>query len=408
MHTLAIIPARGGSKGIPLKNLRRVAGRPLLAYAVLAARQSQRVDRVVVSTDDARIAAVARDHGAEVVLRSAELAGDEASSESALLHAMGVLEEAGNAPPDILVFLQCTAPQLRPEDIDGTVDLVATGDADSAFAAVPFSHFLWRRGENGAAVAVNHDPGGRQRRQDRDGDYLEAGSVYAMRYAGFKQHRHRFFGRVALFPVDEERWVEVDEAPDLELADALITHRDSRAALEQLPRRPAALVMDFDGVLTDDRVLVLEDGREGVVCHRGDGMGLELLRGLPVKVAVLSRERNPVVAARCRKLEIEYRQGLLDKVTVLDAWLAENGVAATDTVFVGNDVNDLGCMARVGCAVAVADARPEVLRAADLRLTRPGGHGAIREITDLLRQRIGRGPAAEPAPPPATPKETTP
>lgn len=388
--TVAIIPARGGSKGIPGKNLLPVAGRPLIGHTVRAAVASRHVDRVVVSTDDPKIAALARRHGAEVVDRPADLAGDAASSESALLHALDELEVRDGYQPELVVFLQCTAPLLRAADIDGTVEALRAADADCAFAAVPFHHFLWRRGDDGDAVAINHDPAGRQRRQERDGDYLEAGSVYAMRGAGFRRHRHRFFGRVTLFPLAEERWLEVDEAPDFELAEVLLAHRDRTARLDLLPQRPTALLLDFDGVLTDDRVLVLEDGREAVLCHRGDGLGLEMLRQLPLTVAVLSRERNPVVAARCRKLGLEYRQGLEDKGAVLDAWLEENGIAAADAVFVGNDVNDLGCMARVGCPVAVSDARPEVRRAARLRLTRPGGHGAVRELTDLLRERLSR------------------
>ena len=389
MQTVAIIPARGGSKGIARKNLRPVAGLPLLAHAVLAARLSHHVDRVVVSTDDGEIADLAARHGAEISMRPADLASDDASSESALLHTLEQLEAGEGYRPDLVAFLQCTAPLIEARHVDGTVDALLAADADCAFAAVPFSHFLWRRGEDGSAQAVNHDPGERQRRQERDGDYLEAGAVYVMRGSGFRLHRHRFFGRVVLYPLAEERWIEIDEAPDLDLADVLLAHRRRGEMLELLPERPAALLLDFDGVLTDNRVLVLEDGREAAVCHRGDGLGLDMLRGLPLAVAVLSRESNPVVAARCRKLGIECRQGLLDKAAVLDGWLLEHGVDAQDAIFVGNDLNDLGCLARVGCPVAVADAVPEVKRAARLRLTRAGGDGAVRELTDLIRTRLG-------------------
>lgn len=392
MKTLTIVPARGGSKGIPGKNLRPVAGRPLLAHTLDAARRSRFVERLVVSTDDRDIASMAAAHHAEVVHRPASLAGNEASSESALLHALETLEAAGDPAPELVIFLQCTAPLMRPEDVDGTVQALLDHDADSAFAAVSFDHFLWRVDRSGVASSVNHDPSERQRRQERDGDFLEAGSVYVMRTQGFLHHQHRFFGKIVLHPVAASRWVEIDEPVDLELAEVLIHHQRQRDAMHLLPKRPAALLLDFDGVLTDNRVLVMEDGREGVLCHRGDGLGLEMLRPLPLEVAVLSRERNPVVEARCRKLRIPSFQGLKDKLAALDSWLAEAGVDAADVIFLGNDVNDLECMARVGCSVAVGDAVAEVRRAADLVLTAPGGFGAVRELTDLIRKKLGAHP----------------
>ncbi len=392
MKTLTIVPARGGSKGIPGKNLQPVAGRPLLVHTLVAARQSRFVERLVVSTDDEEIARVAETHGAEVVHRPSSLAGDEASSESALLHALESLEGADDPELDLVIFLQCTAPLIRPADIDGTVQALLDQDGDSAFAAVPFDHFLWRTDASGIAAGVNHDPARRQRRQERTGDFLEAGSVYAMKAQGLRRHRHRFFGKTVVYEVDASRWVEIDEPMDLELAEVLLAHQRRQAALDRLPERPAALLLDFDGVLTDNRVLVMEDGREGVLCHRGDGLGLDLLRPLPLRVAVLSRERNPVVEARCRKLGIPSLQGLEDKAAALHSWLGEAGIDAADVIFAGNDVNDLECMARVGCPVAVADAIPEVRRAAAIVLDAVGGFGAVRELTDLIRKKLGVDP----------------
>lgn len=387
MSVLAVIPARGGSKGLPGKNLLPLEGRSLLARAISAARTSGVVDRVVVSTDAPRIAAEAEAWGAEVVERPAELAGDAASSESALLHVLETLDAAEGYRPELLVFLQCTAPLLTPRDIDDTVGTLRREEADSAFAAIPFHHFLWRVGDEGA-VGVNHEAGERQRRQDRVAEYLEAGSVYVVRADGFRRAGHRFFGRTVLHPLPAQPWVEVDDAADFEVAAALLATRDDEDLLERLPPRPAALVLDFDGVLTDNRVLVMEDGTEGVWCDRGDGYGLDLLRSTGLPVTVLSRERNPVVAARCRKLGIGCTQGLQDKTEALESWLEEQGVEAANALFVGNDLNDLDCMARVGCPVAVADAVPEVRRAARIVLDRPGGRGAVRRLTDLIRWRL--------------------
>jgi N-acylneuraminate cytidylyltransferase len=142
--------------------------------------------------------------------------------------------------------------------------------------------------------------------------------------------------------------------------------------------------MDFDGVLTDDRVWVDEDGRDSVACSRADGMGIELLRAAGLPMTVISKERNTVVAARCRKLGIDHAHGIADKLPLLREWLAEKGVEASDTIYIGNDINDLACMQHVGCAVAPADARPAARQAADIVLDSVGGHGAVRELADMI------------------------
>lgn len=144
------------------------------------------------------------------------------------------------------------------------------------------------------------------------------------------------------------------------------------------------LVLDFDGVLTDDRVWVSEDGAESVACHRGDGMGISLLRGAGIETVVLSTEKNPVVSARCRKLDVPCIQGLEDKGAALERVIQERGFGAEEVAYIGNDVNDIPCLERVGLPVVVADAHPDVLPSALLVLSRPGGHGAVREFCDML------------------------
>src|SRR4051812_40546406 len=160
---LAIIPARGGSKGVPRKNVRLVAGLPLIAWTIRAARDARRVGRIVVSTDDDEIAQVACGHGAEVVRRPAEISGDTASSESALLHTLEQLRRTEDYRPELAAFLQCTSPLMLGEDIDGTIAAMVDQQADSALSVTRFFHFLWRADASGA-VGVNHDKKVRQRR----------------------------------------------------------------------------------------------------------------------------------------------------------------------------------------------------------------------------------------------------
>jgi len=385
-RTVAIIPARGGSKGVPGKNLRPVGGVALVARAVRAAVAAPSIDLVVVTTDDGEIAATARREGAVVVERPAELASDTATSESALRHALEELAARGERF-DVCVFVQCTSPFIDPSDIAATAALVTAGDHDSAFTATEHHGFLWRPGALGME-GVNHDAAVRQRRQDRAPELLESGAVYAMRVDGFLAADHRFFGRIGAHVVPAWRAVEIDTDDDLELARAIAAVDPARASTgdgaDSLPSEIGAVVFDFDGVMTDNAALLLEDGTEGVVVHRGDGAGIELLRATGVPLLVITKETNPVALRRCEKLGLPCLSQILDKWPVLEAWLAERGIDPASVVYVGNDRNDVECLEQVGCGVAVADAHSSAVAAADLVLARPGGGGAVRELADLL------------------------
>ncbi len=378
---MAVIPARGGSQGVPGKNLRRVGGVPLVVRAVQACRAARRVDLVVVSTDDDAIAEAACSAGARVVRRPEALAGHTASSESALLHALDALEEE----PTTLLFVQCTSPFLDPADLDAGVALVADGHADSVFSAVETHAFVWRAqgGDGGVrtVVGVNHDAACRPRRQDREPDWRETGGFYVLDVAGFRDAGHRFFGRTAAVSVAEATALEIDTMTELAMARALAPLVATAAAE---PLVVDAVVTDFDGVHTDDAAWVDADGHEEVRVSRADGMGVAALRAAGIPVLIVSKERHPVVSARGAKLGVEVLQGVDDKVAALTAWLGERRLDPARVAYLGNDVNDLGPLAMVGWPVAVSDARPEVRAAARLVLERPGGHGAVRELCDRV------------------------
>jgi len=386
MRTVAVIPARGGSKGLLRKNVRTVGGVPLVGRTAEAARGAMSVDQTFVSTYDPEIADVAREHGAKVIDRPVALSGDGASSESVLLHALEHLADTNDLHPERLVFLQCTSPFTRPADIDGAVATFDANDADVAFAATPFHGFVWRRRGDGTVTGANHDADTpRQRRQDRPDELLETGAAYVLDVPGFREAEHRFFGRVVPHEVPEARSLEIDTAADLRRARALHADRARQDRRAALPTSIEAVVFDFDGVFTDNRVLVSQDETEAVVCDRGDGKGIEMLRETECSLLVLSSEINPVVRARTRKLDLQAVHGVDDKPSVLAEWLDDHGVQWNRTVFVGNDVNDIGCLRRAGCGVAVADAYEDARSAADLVLERRGGHGAVRELCDLVR-----------------------
>ncbi len=153
--------------------------------------------------------------------------------------------------------------------------------------------------------------------------------------------------------------------------------------------RVRLVAFDFDGVWSNNQVLVMQDGTEGVLCNRSDGLGLGMLRAAGMAMVVLSKEENPVVAARCRKLQIPCRQGLDDKLTVLAGIAADREITLAEVAYVGNDVNDVPCMRAVGVPIAVADAYPEAIAAAALLTGRRGGDGAVREVCGWFLGALG-------------------
>ncbi|WP_020141222.1 N-acylneuraminate cytidylyltransferase [Streptomyces sp. 351MFTsu5.1] len=388
-RVLAVIPARGGSKGVPAKNLASVGGVPLVARAVRECRATRLVTDVVVSTDDQAIAAAARSAGAEVVLRPAAIAGDTATSEAAVLHAMDTHEALHGSAVDVVVFVQCTSPFIVREDIDGVASAIVENGADTAVTVAPFHGFVWRDEvdptQEPGGYGVNHDKSFRPRRQDRPQDLLETGAAYAMDASGFRKHQHRFFGRTELVRTDPARVLEIDDPHDLARARALapLFDADRPGALPSF-EDVDAVVLDFDGTQTDDRVLIDADGKEFVSVHRGDGLGIAALRKSGLKMLILSTEQNPVVAARARKLRIPVLHGIDRKDLALKQWCEEQGIAPERVLYVGNDVNDLPCFALVGWPVAVASAHDVVRGAARAVTTVPGGDGAIREIASWI------------------------
>jgi len=338
---------------------------------------------LVVSTDDPEIRREAIRQGARVIERPEILATDDASSEGVLLHALDVFQEENGMLPDLIVLLQCTSPLTEGRDIDGTIGTLVEGEADSAFSAVASHLFLWKSGEDDSVVGVNHDHRVRLRRQDSETHYIETGAVYVMRAEGFIAHRHRFFGRVVAHETPVANWIEIDGPSDLLVAEARVAASPSPRNVPW-PESVSGVVFDFDGVMTDDHVILTEEGVEAVRCSRGDGYGIQQLRQAGLHLTVLSREVNPVVRLRCEKLKIECLQGIVDKESTLHEWAAQRAIPLSEIVYIGNDLPDIPCLEMVGLGVAVADAHPKVLATADLVLERKGGEGAVREICELI------------------------
>lgn len=187
--------------------------------------------------------------------------------------------------------------------------------------------------------------------------------------------------RVAVSPSGSACFVATDRGAEECPAGSISSVTPQPGRQPQVPvSEVRLLIFDFDGVWSNNQVLVLQDGTEGVLCNRSDGLGLELLRHRGLPMMVVSKEANPVVAARCRKVKIECRQGIDDKLAELNRISAERQIPLRNMAYVGNDVNDVPCMEAVGLSIAVADAYPEAMAVASVVTSRRGGDGAVREV----------------------------
>ena len=225
MKTVAIIPARGGSKGVPGKNLRELAGKPLLAHSIEDALEADSVDVIYVSTDDEQIATTARNYGAEIIERPTALANDTSSSESALLHGLEILAQQ-QIYPDLLVFLQCTSPFRSGLDIDTAIEKLRNEQADSLLSVSPSHRFLWQEKPDGTADSLNYNYQKRPRRQDMVPQFVENGSIYIFKPWVLKETGKRLGGKIVLHCMPEIAALEIDSPLDFLMADYLMQHQE--------------------------------------------------------------------------------------------------------------------------------------------------------------------------------------
>ncbi len=399
-EVLAIIPARGGSKSIPHKNIQSFLGYPLIAFSIAAAKQAALVTRVIVSTDDEEIARVAREFGAETpFMRPPELAQDATTDFPVFEHALNWLKEYEGYEPDYVVQLRPTSP-LRPKGlVDEAINVISEHPhADSVRGLVLSGqnpHKMWRINPDGSMKNLLDVKGVKEPynapRQSLPPIYWQTGHIDVIRRETILKKGSMSGERVWPVYIDAAYTIDIDTYSDLDRAEAMMAEGQLDVvwpgkAGRPFPEKVSLLLLDFDGVMTDDRVWVDENGKEQVAANRRDGMGISMLKQAGVDVRVLSTETNPVVAARCQKLGIPVQQGLKDKAAVLKKLLSDNKVDAAEVVFAGNDVNDLDCFPLVAFAAVPQDAHPAVWREADLRLKNRGGHGAVRELCDQILQ----------------------
>ncbi|MCL4559707.1 MAG: HAD hydrolase family protein [Chloroflexi bacterium] len=386
-QVLAVVLATGRQPASSEDVLQSLAGYPLIAYSIAAGRQAESIGRVIVATFSDRVALIARGYGADAAL----LLPPDLEDKDLRLWILGRLAAEQGEPPQVVVWLDPWSP-LRPLDcVDRAVEMLMSAPETQRVVGLSScgreTSMLWTEGDVGALKPLAEDsaPAGSE-------VYRETGQVEAVRFAETLPSASHLANKTLPLFLEPSFQADVRHSLEWEWAGWLLQRHGAELVRAGRKRRPlpentALLVMDFDGVLTDNRVWVSQDGAEQVAAYRSDSLGLTYLRRAGIEAMVLSMEENPVVAARCRKMKVPYLQGIEDKAGVLVHYLSERGINPAQVVYLGNDLNDVPCFSLVGCAAVVADAQPGALQEADLVLTHRGGYGAVRELCDLLIER---------------------
>lgn len=386
---VAFIPVRGGSKSIPLKNIRPINGRPLVYWTLDAAVRCPSIDRVYLCTDSPAIREKVEQYIGDndcaeklrCIDRPAETATDTASTESAMLYFARTYTDFEN-----IILVQATSPLLTADHLSGAIADFEENGWDSMLSVVRQKRFCWREG-GGGFEPVNYDFRHRPRRQEFDGYLVENGAFYINAREALLRDECRLSGRVGAYEMDEDTYFEIDEPSDWIIIERLLSRRSDSAeqALAERCGKIRMLLTDSDGVLTDGGMYYAESGDELKKFNTKDGMGVQLLRENGIRFGILTGEDVVLVRRRAEKLKADVcRVGVKDKAAVLDEICAEFGLGRENIAYIGDDVNDVAVLRLVGLACSVPNGAAEAKDAALYVTKKNGGEGALREVADLI------------------------
>ncbi len=389
---VAIIPARGGSKGVPRKNLRTVGGISLVGRSIIAAKSAATINAVYVSTDDSNIKEEALRYGAEVIERPKHLADDHISTDDVIEHAALHILKQSTYNPEVLVLIQATYAHINSPHIDFVVDQLRPPH-DATFGAVECHSFIWSaskgRDDNDFYTLSNrpYHFSHRPRRQDDDLQYLELGSVYAMRTESFMESKSRFCFLPKPVLVKNAIVGEIDNYLDLQssrLLDPLSKHCQSKPINASNLK---ILLIDFDGVLTNNKLMTDTLGNEIIETNKYDSLAISSLqnqRGIPVHI--ITTELSATHVKRAEKMKTSISASTDGKGARIQTLLEELGIKPSGNesmpsiIYVGNDLNDLPVMPFVDLFASPIDGHPAVLANSNIIIGRCGGEGVISEL----------------------------
>ena len=386
---VAFIPVRGGSKSIPLKNIRLINGRPLVYWTLDAAAGCREVDMVVVSTDSDDIRRVVEKYDSDKIIiidRSEEVSTDTASTESVML------EFAEKYDFENIILVQATSPLLTDGDISGGIEKFRQEGIDSVLSVVRQKRFIWSESSD-KAYAANYDPLKRPRRQEFEGFLVENGAFYITSRKRLLDTRCRISGNIGLYEMPEETYFEIDEPSDWIIAEGLLKNsRKATPGLKDKVQKIKCLLTDSDGVLTDGGMYYSENGDELKKFNTKDGMGFKLIKEKGFITGIITGENVEIVRRRAQKMKLDLVYlGVQDKMKAIDEICAKLNLKYDEIAYIGDDINDLEVIKNVGFGCTVSDAMQCVKEAADYVARLNGGQGAVREVVELILNMRGSG-----------------
>lgn len=386
---VAFIPVRGGSKSVPLKNIKSMCGKPLVYWTVKAACQCKYVDVVYIATDSRLIKEIIESFcsGEEVEVfskvrvidRSAESATDTASTEFVML------EFARNYDFDNIVLIQATSPMLKADDLNGGFELFHMPGTDSVLSVVRQYRFLWEENIDGNVTPQNYDIFQRPRRQDFRGYLLENGAFYISAKKDLIKYQNRISGNIKAYEMHEESAFEIDEPNDWIVVESLLREREIHIDAVKKIQEIKMFLTDCDGCLTDAGMYYSEHGDEIKKFNARDGMAFAMLRSKNIITGMITSESVNLNHRRANKLNMDIiEDGCKDKVSAVKRICENKGVSLENVIYIGDDINDLEVIKMVGYGCCPADAVSSVKEVADYVCHANGGHGVIREVAELI------------------------
>lgn len=384
---VAFIPVRGGSKSIPLKNIKPISGKPLVYWTVKAACGCKYIDKVFIATDSDKIIETVEGFKegsetelfkkAEVIGRSAESASDTASTEFAML------EFADKVEFDNIVLVQATSPLLVSSDLDRGFEAFGEENVDSVLSVVRQKRFHWGNDENGFAHPTNYDVFHRPRRQEFDGYLVENGAFYISSKEDLLKSKNRVSGNIKAVEMNEDTFFEIDEPSDWVIIEALMK-KNGITASKEIPEIKIFLT-DCDGCLTDGGMYYSEHGDELKKFNTRDGMGFALLHKKGIVTGIVTSENVDLNRRRAQKLKLDVLEaGCRDKVAAVKVLCEKYNVSLENVAYIGDDINDLDVIKIVGYGCCPADAMPQIREAAKYVTKAKGGEGVIREVVERI------------------------
>ncbi|MBV4428317.1 acylneuraminate cytidylyltransferase [Clostridium tyrobutyricum] len=381
--TIAIIPARGGSKSIPLKNIKLMNGRPLIYWVLDAAVACEKIDKIYVSTDSLNIKNVVKKYDNESVIaidRSGENSTDFSTTESVMM------EFAEQYNFENIVLIQVTSPLLEGKDLDEGLKKYFNEELDSVISVVRQKRFIWKD-SNLITEPLNYDPNFRPMRQQFNGYLVENGAFYITSKDNLLKSKCRISGKIGFVEMHEETYFEIDEISDWIIVENLLKKRYNKknSQFREKAKKIKAVFMDCDGVLTDGGMYYSEKGDELKKFNTRDGMSIQLLKEKGYIVGIITGEKCELVSRRAEKLNIdELYMGIKDKISVINLILKKYNLSYDEIAYIGDDINDVEIIKKVGLGCCVRDGMKIVQDSSDYITKKNGGHGAVREIVEMI------------------------